>query len=73
MSSRVACLRFQSSVVALRLSVCETGGLALAYTQLGGTFMSAAIRDNGGRLYNLDPFQIAGLILAVRITSQRLS
>ena len=31
------------------------------------------IRGNGGRLYDLDPFQIAGLILAVRVTTQRVS
>jgi hypothetical protein len=31
------------------------------------------IRGNGGRLYNLDPFQCAGLILAVRVIVQRVS
>jgi hypothetical protein len=41
-------------------------------------FLTAAhsvveIRCIGGRLYNLDPFQIAGLILAVRVIVQRVS
>jgi hypothetical protein len=31
------------------------------------------IRDKGGRLYDLDPFQSAGLILAVRLVAQRVS
>ena len=40
---------------------------------LTAAHLVAKIRSIGGRLYNLDPFQIAGFILAVRVIVQRVS